>query len=237
MIACYKKAGLEPPAFTKPIPKPPEHPDAGAGGSSRPKKPLLFVCKTCNRAFSMRCNMMQHAIACMKKNKDKGWYDPKKATADSDEPAKKSEKSAAKESSDVKNAESTSPSPVPMTVEELPEDDTVLRDGYEAKVSPKYYQDDMLFQLSPSDEAREEERSQTPPATPASIAQSRPKRNVKPKMFYDGERVKIPEVVKIQQADGSLVYKLREDVENPSKKTTDKTCEWICIIILIKSWL
>lgn len=181
---------------------------------------------------------MQHATACIKRNKDKtntasSAEDGSKMNVDEESrtPTPTETESETNKPEAKKNlAEKISPpeiaSPIPMTVEDLPEDDTVLKEGKEPKVSPKYYQDDMLFQLSPSDEAREEERSQTPPATPSSIAQSRPKRNVKPKRFYDGERVKIPEVVKFQQPDGTLVYKLREDVEN-SSKISDKNGEII----------
>lgn len=85
------------------------------------------------------------------------------------------------------------------------------------KLSPaKFDSDDILCQLSPSDEAKEEEMSMTPPPTPTSLALGRPKRNLKPKTFSDGTvrvRQKVPEVVRVRQADGSQVYKLRKDVQ------------------------
>lgn len=247
MIACYKKAGEEPPAFTKQAQQdvdvsptdsaaPHSNTDSkqgggasgGGGGASGGgnTKPLLFVCKTCNRAFSMRQNMMQHAAACIKRHKGSKsntsvvWGESEEASSRTSTPEllTQTENQKKRRVTSAAGAESSRPggSDTAMTVEDKDIDDTVLREGKEMKTSPHYDADDILFQLSPSDEAKEEELSQTPPATPTSLAQSRPKRNVKPKRFYDGERVKVPEVVKIQQADGSLVYKLREDVENPS---------------------
>lgn len=202
--------------------------------AEKTSKPLLFVCKTCNRAFSMRQNMVMHAVACLKRRKE----------AEQKEQAIPNREDVDKNSGENDKSEPAQPVVEVKKEEKMVEDSpTLLTPHTEAKQTTPHHQpqlsvvrnrpilpkpareptptkfdtDDILFQLSPSDEAKEEERNLTPPATPTSLALGRPKRNLKPKQFPDGTvsvRRKIPEVVRIQQADGSQVYKLRQDVEH-----------------------
>lgn len=159
--------------------------------SPKSSKPLLFVCKTCNRAFSMRQNMAQHAVACAKKHKVR-----ESETCEAKE-AEKGDLNTAGSSLKGEDGQSASSNQV--------------KDGEKKSVNSLDDGDEILLQLSPSDEAQEEE-STVNDDLPEMMLQNRPRRSIKPKQFYDGT-IRIPEVVKIKQPDGSLVYKLREDVE------------------------
>jgi len=248
MVSCYKKAGLPPPDFQK---------------LYSTTKPILFVCKTCNRAFSNRNNMVQHTASCAKRGKDAvaTTADSKEAEAKnaveesgsqsddmveekgkaSDTKAADGKKADPKETQSKKGKESISKAgsssadkesgSEPATSRGKSRESTSTERAAKVKDEPKSKQseeklspskldaDDILVQLSPSSAAKEEELNVSPPSTPStptSLAQGRSRRNIKPKQFSDGTiRLieKIPEVVKIQSADGSEVYKLREDVD------------------------
>lgn len=149
----------------------------------------------------MRQNMAQHAVACAKKHKLRESLkqensDTEKVNEEVDND-KITEPTSIDEEEDMKNAPMSESSD---TKEEDKKPPNSLDDG-----------DEILLQLSPSDEVQEEEGT-VREAVPETLLQSRPRRSIKPKQFYDGT-IRIPEVVKIKQPDGSLVYKLREDVE------------------------
>lgn len=213
-VACAKKAG-------KPVIKPP----TSTPPTNKSNKPLLFVCKTCNRAFSMRQNMAQHAVACARKHKmreeaAKNSSSAENSSSKESSKAKSSNASPAKKDEKKEVTAATPEEPVEQNKSNDNSAEVMEVDNKEGKQLEDA--DEILLQLSPSDEVKEEESKPEPP--PKGLSHGRPKRNIKPKQFHDGT-VRIPEVVKIKQADGSLVYKLREDVEaaavaKPSKLTT-----------------
>lgn len=140
------------------------------------------------------------------------------ATSAEDKPAEA--KSAEATSAEAKSAEAKSAAA--KVTEAKSTEAKFAKSKPVAKVSEKepnnYDADDIMLQLSPSDEAKQEELKQSPPDTPTSLALGRGRRSIKPKQFSDGTiRLieKVPEVVMVQQADGSQVYKLRKDVEEP----------------------
>jgi len=71
-------------------------------------------------------------------------------------------------------------------------------------------QDETILELSPEDKP---DMTQVSTPRARALALDRPKRNIKPKTFYDGTNPRVPEVVKIKQPDGSSCYKLKYDVE------------------------